>query len=146
MKLRPYGRLIGIDSSLMDRFLKDSKILRPHAILHDAVGYIQESTKKDRVTLTFYHVTLTALCKELFFEFDSFGNKNCFSKWRVNIETACYSTRCSRIHSGVYKKGPCYAYILPCDINSPFAGHITGIASCWYTKIFKSITLHLLEC
>ena len=67
MKLRPYGRLIGIDSSLMDRFLKDSKILRPHAILHDAVGYIQESTKKDRVTLTFYHVTLTALCKKLFF-------------------------------------------------------------------------------
>ena len=88
MKLRPYGGLIGLDNSSMDRFLKDSKILRLHAILHDAAGYIQE----------------------------------------------------------YYKQGPGYAYMLPCDINSPFAGHITGIAFCWYTKLFKPITFHLLEC
>ena len=88
MKLRPYGGLIGIDNSSMDRFLKDSKILRLHAILHDAAGYIQE------------------YCKQ----------------------------------------GPGYAYMLPCDINSPFAGHIIRIAFCWYTKLFKPITFHLLEC
>ena len=88
MKLRPYGGLIGIDSSSMDRFLKDSEILRLHAILHDAAGYIQE----------------------------------------------------------YYNQGPVYAYMLPYDINSPFAGHITGIAFCWYTKLFKPITFHLLEC
>ena len=88
MKLRPYRGLIGIDNSSMDRFLKDSKILRLHAILHDAAGYIQEH----------------------------------------------------------YEQGPGYAYMLPCDINSPFAGHITGIAFCWYTKLFKPITFHLLEC
>ena len=72
----------------MDRFLKDSKILRLHDILHDAAGYIQE----------------------------------------------------------YYNQGRGYAYMLPCDINSPFAGHITGIAFCWYTKLFKPITFHLLEC
>ena len=88
MKLRPYGGLIGIDNSSMDRFLKDSKILRLHAILHDATGYIQE----------------------------------------------------------YYKQGPGYAYMLPCDINSPFAGHITGISFCWYRKLFKPITFHLSEC
>ena len=45
MKLRPYGGLIRTDNSSMDR-LKDSKILRLHAILHDAAGYIQENYKQ----------------------------------------------------------------------------------------------------
>ena len=90
MKLRPYGVLIGIDNPSMDRFLKDSKILRLHAILHDAAGYIQEYYRQ--------------------------------------------------------RQGPGYAYMLPCDINSPFAGHITGIAFCLYTKLFKPITFRLLDC
>ena len=89
MKIRFYGGLIGIDNSSTDRFLKDSKILRLHAILHVAVGYIQQ----------------------------------------------------------YYKQGPGYAYMLSCDINSPFARHITAFpASCWYTKLFKLISFHLLEC
>ena len=46
MKLRPYGGLIGMDNSSMDHFLKDSNILRLHAILHDAVRYIQEYNKQ----------------------------------------------------------------------------------------------------
>ena len=34
LKLRPYGGLIGIDNSSIDKYLKVSKILRLHAILH----------------------------------------------------------------------------------------------------------------
>ena len=42
IKLRPYGGLIGIDISSLDKYLNDSKILRMHAILHDAAGYVRE--------------------------------------------------------------------------------------------------------
>ena len=42
LKLRPYGGLIGIDNSSWDNYLNCSKILRIHAILHDAGGFIQE--------------------------------------------------------------------------------------------------------
>ena len=42
LKLRPYGGLIGIDNSSLDSYLNNSKILRLHAILHDAGGFIQE--------------------------------------------------------------------------------------------------------
>ena len=42
IKLRPYGGLIGIDNSSLDKYLKNSKILRLHAILHDAAGFIHE--------------------------------------------------------------------------------------------------------
>ena len=42
IKLRPYGGLIGIDNSSLDKYLNDSKILRMHAILHDAVGFVHE--------------------------------------------------------------------------------------------------------
>ena len=42
IKLRPYGGLIGIDDSSLDKYLKDSKILRLHAILHDAAGFVDE--------------------------------------------------------------------------------------------------------
>ena len=41
-KLRTYGGLVGIENSIMDRFLKDLKILRLHSFLHDVAGYIQE--------------------------------------------------------------------------------------------------------
>lgn len=41
-KLRPYGGLIGIDNSRLDRYLKFSKVLRLHAVLHDAAGFIKE--------------------------------------------------------------------------------------------------------
>ena len=42
IKLRPYGGLIGIDDSSLDKYLKDSKLLRLHAILHDAAGFADE--------------------------------------------------------------------------------------------------------
>ena len=42
LKLRPYGGLIGIDNSSLDKYLKVSKILRLHAILHDAGAFIYE--------------------------------------------------------------------------------------------------------
>ena len=40
LKLRPYGGLIGIDNSSLDVYLKNFKILRLHAILHDACGFV----------------------------------------------------------------------------------------------------------
>ena len=42
LKNRPYGGLIGIDNSSLDKHLKHFKFLRIHAILHDAAGYLQE--------------------------------------------------------------------------------------------------------
>ena len=40
LNLRPNGGLIGIDNSSLDKYLKVSKILRLHAFLHDAGGFI----------------------------------------------------------------------------------------------------------
>lgn len=45
MKLRPYGGLIGIDDSKLDDYLNWSKILRLHAVLHDAAGYVYDTSK-----------------------------------------------------------------------------------------------------
>ena len=42
LKLRPYGGFFGIDNSSVDKYLKISKVLRLHAILHDAGGFIYE--------------------------------------------------------------------------------------------------------
>ena len=42
VKLRPYGGLIGIDNFSLDKYLNDSKILRLHAILPDAAGFVHE--------------------------------------------------------------------------------------------------------
>ena len=42
MKMRPYGGLIGIDNSSLDKYFKSYKILRLHAILHDASGFVFE--------------------------------------------------------------------------------------------------------
>ena len=42
LKLMPYGGIIGIDNSSVDKYRKISKILRLHAILHDASGFIYE--------------------------------------------------------------------------------------------------------
>ena len=42
LQLRQYGGLIGIDNSSLDKYLEVSKILRLHAILHDAGGFIYE--------------------------------------------------------------------------------------------------------
>ena len=39
IKLRPYGGLIGIDNSSLDKFLKDPRM---HAILHDAAGFVRQ--------------------------------------------------------------------------------------------------------
>ena len=41
-ELRPYGGLICIDNSFLDRHSKDSIILQLHAIFHDAAGFIHE--------------------------------------------------------------------------------------------------------
>ena len=46
LKLRPYGGLIGIDNSSLDTYLKSYKLLRLHAILHDASGFIAEYSQK----------------------------------------------------------------------------------------------------
>ena len=39
---RPSGGLIGIDNSSLEKHMKQFNFLRLHAILHDAVGYLQE--------------------------------------------------------------------------------------------------------
>ena len=41
-KLRPYGGLIGIDNSSWEDRLKEPKILRLHAVLHDAAGFVHD--------------------------------------------------------------------------------------------------------
>ena len=46
LKLRPYGGLIGIDNSALDKYFKSFKILRLHAILHDASGFVYEYSEK----------------------------------------------------------------------------------------------------
>ena len=46
LKLRPYGGIIGIDNSSLDAYLKSFKVLRLHAILHDASGFIAEYSQK----------------------------------------------------------------------------------------------------
>ena len=42
IKWRPYGGLIGIDNSSLDKHLKNCNILRLHAISHDAAGFVHE--------------------------------------------------------------------------------------------------------
>ena len=42
LKLRPYGGLTGNDNSSLDKYFKSYKILRLHAILHDASGFVFE--------------------------------------------------------------------------------------------------------
>ena len=42
IKIRPYGGLIGIDNSSLDEYLNYSKVLRLHAILHDATGFVHK--------------------------------------------------------------------------------------------------------
>jgi hypothetical protein len=39
----PYGGLIGRDNSPLDRILSRSKVLRLHAVIHDAAGYMKSS-------------------------------------------------------------------------------------------------------
>ena len=45
LKFRPHGGLIGIDDSKLYKYLKN-KILRLHAILHDATGFMYETSQK----------------------------------------------------------------------------------------------------
>ena len=44
-ELYHYG-LIGIDNSTLDKYFKSNKILRSHAILHDAFGFLFEHSEK----------------------------------------------------------------------------------------------------
>ena len=46
MKMRPYGGLIGIDNSSLDKYFNSYKILRLLAILHDASGFVFEYSEK----------------------------------------------------------------------------------------------------
>ena len=46
LKLRPYVGIIGIDNSSLDGYLKSFKVLRLHAILHDASGFNAEYCQK----------------------------------------------------------------------------------------------------
>ena len=46
LKLRPYAGLIDIDNSSLDQYFKNLKILRLHAILHDASGFVSEHREK----------------------------------------------------------------------------------------------------
>ena len=41
LNFRPYGGLIGVDNSRLDPLLKYSKVLRLHAALHDAAGFVK---------------------------------------------------------------------------------------------------------
>ena len=44
-KIAPYGGLIGPGDSALHEYLKDSKVLRVHAIFHDAYGFMKEKYK-----------------------------------------------------------------------------------------------------
>ena len=46
LKLRPYCGLIGIDDSSLDSYLHDFKILRLHAVIPDAAGYMYENFQR----------------------------------------------------------------------------------------------------
>ena len=46
LKFRPYGGFIGIDNSRLDPLLKHSKVLRLHAALHDAAGFVKDCRNK----------------------------------------------------------------------------------------------------
>ena len=46
LKLRPYVGLIGIDNSALDKYFKSFRIVRLHAILHDASCFVYEYSEK----------------------------------------------------------------------------------------------------
>ena len=46
LKIRAYDGLIGIDNSALDKYFRSFKILRLHAILHDATGFVYEYGEK----------------------------------------------------------------------------------------------------
>ena len=57
-KFRPYGGFIGIDNSRLDSLLKRSKVLRLHAALHDAAGFIEDCRiKRPWICLRFLLLT-----------------------------------------------------------------------------------------
>ena len=61
IKLRPYGGLIGIENSSLDKYLSDSKILRMQAILHDAAVLSAKFIRLVPHTAMFYHGTATVV-------------------------------------------------------------------------------------
>ena len=46
LKLRPYGGLIVIENSLLDNYFTSFKVLRLHAMLHDASGFVYEYSEE----------------------------------------------------------------------------------------------------
>ena len=42
----PYGGMIGIGDSYLENMLKHFKIVRLHAVLHDAAGYVRNHSAK----------------------------------------------------------------------------------------------------
>ena len=59
IKLRPYSGLIGIDNSSLDKNLKNSKVLRLHAILHNTAGFIHEFYQSGSSIVTYFPGTAT---------------------------------------------------------------------------------------
>ena len=46
LKFRPYGGSMGVDNSRLDPLLKYSKVLRLHAALNDAAGFVKDCRNK----------------------------------------------------------------------------------------------------
>ena len=73
LKLRPYGGLIGIDNSSLDHQLKSFKVLRLHAVLHDAGVLYTKDTNKDLVALICFRgkaaTVLVVICREYCFAY-----------------------------------------------------------------------------
>ena len=66
LKNRPYGGLI--DKSSLDSYLNNSKILRLHAVLHDAGGFIEELYTEEAYMLPgSFIVVLLVIRQESFF-------------------------------------------------------------------------------
>ena len=66
LKFRPYGGFIGIDNSRLDPLLKRSKVLRLHAALHDAAGFIKDCRNKDPGYVYAFRYSPVNNCKQLF--------------------------------------------------------------------------------
>ena len=74
---RPYGGLIGIDKSSLKKHLKHFILLRLHAVLHDAAGYLQEKTNCPIKIGYLGHVTGIAFC--IFLK----SNQSCSICWKI---------------------------------------------------------------
>ena len=72
LRMRPYGGLIGIDNSSLNKYPKVSKILRLHANTTQVVSYTKYITK-DLVILICFRgkaaIVLAGICRENYFDY-----------------------------------------------------------------------------